>query len=144
MGPSTWPRPWRRSASATGAMAGGGLMTSSPSARRFDWKNLGQRVISAVVLIAVVLIAVFVDQIFFVMIAVAVALLAIEWAAMSAPRTPNRLAIAITIAVLAALFCAHLSHLPQTSYFPLAWVLIAPGALAVALVARGLRARPGD
>ena len=119
-------------------------MTSSPSARRFDWKNLGQRVLSAVVLIAAVLIAVFIDQIFFVMIAVAVALLAIEWAAMSAPRTPNRLAIAMTIAVLAALFCAHLSRLPQVSYFPLAWALVAPGALAVALVAWGLQARPGD
>jgi len=114
------------------------LMTSSPSARRFDWKNLGQRVLSAVVLIAAVLVAVFVDQIFFVMIAVAVALLAIEWAGMSAPRTPNRLAIAVTIAVLATLFSAHLSH------FPLGWVLIAPGALAVALVARSLGARPGD
>src|SRR5580698_5892811 len=98
MGRSTWPRPWRRSASATGATAELALMTSSPSARRFDWKNLGQRALSAVVLIAV-----FVDQIFFVMIAVAVALLAIEWAAMSAPRTPNRLAIAITLAVLATL-----------------------------------------
>jgi phosphatidate cytidylyltransferase len=125
-------------------MAERALMTSSPSARRFDWKNLGQRALSAVVLIAVVLIAVFVDQIFFVMIAVAVALLAIEWAAMSAPRTPNRLAIAIAIAVLATLFCAHLSHLPRVSYFPLAWAFIAPGALAVALVARGLHARPGD
>jgi phosphatidate cytidylyltransferase len=119
-------------------MAGLALMTSSPSARRFDWKNLGQRVLSAVVLIAAVLIAVFVDQIFFVMIAVAVALLSIEWAAMSAPRTSNRMAIAVTIAVLATLFCAHLSH------FPLAWALIAPGALAVALVARSLGARPGD
>jgi phosphatidate cytidylyltransferase len=113
-------------------------MTSSPSARRFDWKNLGQRVISAVVLIAAVLIAVFVDQIFFIMIAVAVALLAIEWAGMSAPRAANRLAIAVTLAVLAMLFCAHLNH------FPLAWALVAPGALAVALVARGLGARPGD
>jgi phosphatidate cytidylyltransferase len=113
-------------------------MTSSPSARRFDWKNLGQRVISAVVLIAAVLIAVFVDQIFFIMIAVAVALLAIEWAGMSAPRAANRLAIAVTLAVLAMLFCAHLNH------FPLAWLLVAPGALALALVARGLGARPGD
>jgi phosphatidate cytidylyltransferase len=119
-------------------MAGLALMTSSPSARRFDWKNFGQRVLSAVVLIAAVLIAVFVDQIFFVMIAVAVALLSIEWAAMSAPGASNRMAIAVTIAALATLFCAHLNH------FPLAWALIAPGALAVALVARSLGARPGD
>jgi phosphatidate cytidylyltransferase len=119
-------------------MAGRALMTSSPSARRFDWKNLGQRVISAVVLIAAVLIAVFVDQIFFVLIAVAVALLAIEWGAMSAPRMANRMAIAVTIAVLTTLFCAHLGH------FLLAWVLVAPAALAVALVARSLGARPGD
>jgi phosphatidate cytidylyltransferase len=119
-------------------MAGLALMTSSPSARRFDWKNLGQRVLSAVVLIAAVLIAVFVDQIFFVMIAVAVALLSIEWAAMSAPGAANRMAIAVTIAALATLFCAHLNH------FPLAWALIAPGALAVALVARSLGSRPGD
>src|SRR5580698_3083834 len=110
MGRSTWPRPWRRSASATGATAGLALMTSSPSARRFDWKNLGQRAVSAVVLIAAVLIAVFVDQIFFVLIAVAVALLSIEWGAMSAPGAGNRLAIAVTIAVLTPLFCAHLGH----------------------------------
>ncbi len=119
-------------------MAGLALMTSSPSARRFDWKNLGQRVLSAVVLIAAVLIAVFIDQIFFVMIAVAVALLSIEWAAMSAPGASNRMAIAVTIAVLTTLFCAHLNH------FPLAWILIAPGALAVALVARSLGSGPGD
>jgi phosphatidate cytidylyltransferase len=119
-------------------MAEPALMTSSPSARRFDWKNLGQRAASAVVLIAAVLVAVFVDQIFFVMIAVAVALLAIEWAAMSAPPAPNRLAIAVTVAVLATLFCGHLHH------FGLAWALVVPGAVAVALVARGLGARPGD
>src|SRR5665213_1720479 len=113
-------------------------MTSSPSARRFDWKNLGQRALSAVVLIAVVLIAVFVDQIFFVLIAIAVAVLAIEWSAMSAPGAANRMAIAVTIAVLTTLFCAHLGH------FGLAWALVAPGALAVALVALGLKARPGD
>jgi phosphatidate cytidylyltransferase len=113
-------------------------MTSSPSARRFDWKNLGQRAVSAVVLIAAVLIAVFVDQIFFVLIAVAVALLSIEWGAMSAPGAGNRLAIAVTIAVLTPLFCAHLGH------FLLGWALIAPAAVAVALVARSLRARPGD
>jgi phosphatidate cytidylyltransferase len=48
------------------------------------------------------------------------------------------MAIAVTIAVLTTLFCAHLNH------FPLAWILIAPGALAVALVARSLGSRPGD
>jgi len=119
-------------------MAGLALMTSSPSARRFDWKNLGQRALSAVVLIAVVLIAVFVDWLFFVMVTVAVALLAIEWGAMASPRRPNRLAIAVTLAVLATLFCAHLNQ------FPVAWVLVAPAALAVALVARSLGARAGD
>jgi phosphatidate cytidylyltransferase len=114
------------------------LMTSSPSARRFDWKNLGQRALSAVVLIAVVLIAVFVDWLFFLMVTVAVVLLAIEWAAMASPRRPNRLAIAVTLAVLTTLFCAHLSQ------FPIAWALVLPAALAVALVARSLGARAGD
>jgi phosphatidate cytidylyltransferase len=119
-------------------MAERALMTSSPSARRFDWKNFGQRVLSAVVLIAAVLIAVFIDQLFFVMIAVAVALLAIEWGAMAAPRASMRLATAVTIAVLVPVICAYLRH------FYLGWGLIAPGALAAALVARSFGARPGD
>jgi phosphatidate cytidylyltransferase len=118
-------------------------MTSLPSARRFDWRNLSQRAVSAVVLIGAVLSAVFLDWkvlpgIFFVLVAVTVAFLAIEWAAMSTPRAPMRLATAVTIAVLAAIFCAYLGD------FPLAWGLAIPGALAAGLVAMTLGGRASD
>lgn len=119
-------------------MAASPPMTSLPSAKAFDWKNLGLRAVSAVVLIGVVLVAVFFDWLFFVMITVAVALLSFEWGEMSAARAPFRLAIAVTIAVLAPVFCAYLH------YFPIAWALIPAGAAASALVARAIGSRAGD
>ncbi len=125
-------------------------MTSLRSARGFDWRNLGQRAISAVVLIAVVLVAVFYQPLFFVMITVSVALLASEWARMSAPPAPIRLAVAVAIAVLIPVVCANLGKFPLAFWgsfplaFPLAWSLILPGALATAFVASALGCRPGD
>jgi phosphatidate cytidylyltransferase len=113
-------------------------MTSLPSARRFDWKNLGQRAVSAVVLIAVVLVAVFYDPLFFVMITVVAAVLAWEWGRMTATPAPFRLALAVTIAILAPVVFAYLRS------FPIAWALILPGALATAAVASALGCRPGD
>jgi phosphatidate cytidylyltransferase len=120
------------------------------SAKGFDWKNLGQRAASAVVLIAVVLVAVFYQPLFFVMITVSVALLASEWARMSAPPAPIRLAVAVAIAVLIPVMCANLGEFPLAFWarsplaFPLAWSLILPGALATAFVASALGCRPGD
>jgi phosphatidate cytidylyltransferase len=70
------------------------------------------------------------------MIAVAVALLAIEWGAMTAPNAPGRVSTAVTVAVLSAVFLAYGDHTP------LAWLAMAVGATAAALVARGVSERP--
>jgi len=115
---------------------------SLPQARRFDWSNLGIRVASATVLVPAVLGAVwFADLpglrwLFLVLVAVAVALLAIEWGAMTAPNAPVRVSTALTVAVLAAAFLAFQKHMP------LAWGAIGVGAVAAALVARGVSERP--
>lgn len=125
-------------------------MTSLPQARRFDWTNLGLRVASAVVLIPAVIAAVLGGEVFDVLqgrheglpylllVSIGVALLAIEWGGMSAPRAPVRVAAAVTAAVLAAVFLGYRDH------FVLGWMAIVVGTLAAALVARGLAERPID
>lgn len=114
-------------------------MTSLPQARRFDWSNLGLRVASALVLGPAALAAAwFGGWLFLMVIAVAVALLAIEWGGMSAPTAPNRVAAAVTAAVLAAVFLVHLE-----AYWS-AWAAVFIGAAAAALVARGVAERPAD
>ncbi|MDB5445966.1 MAG: hypothetical protein JWQ97_1283 [Phenylobacterium sp.] len=115
-------------------------MTSLPQAWRFDWSNLGLRVASAVVLVPAVVAAVMVDLSwpFLVLISIGVAVLAIEWGGMSAPRAPVRVSAAVSAAVLAPVFLTHLHH-------PVwAWVAMVVGALASALVARGVAERPAD
>lgn len=112
---------------------------SLPQARGFNWSNLGVRVASAVVLIPAVLAAVWVEEPkwpFLMLIAVAVALLAIEWGAMTAPTAPRRVSTAVTVAALAAVFLAYLDHTT------LAWAAMVLGAVAAALVARGVAERP--
>jgi phosphatidate cytidylyltransferase len=96
------------------------------------------RAVSATVLIGVVLVAVFYEPLFFVMITVAVALLAFEWGEMSSARSPFRLSLAVTIAVLGPVFCAYLH------FFPLAWALLPAGAGATAVVARAIGSRADD
>jgi phosphatidate cytidylyltransferase len=115
-------------------------MTSLPQARRFDWTNLGLRVASAVVLVPAVLAAVMValDWPYLVLISIGVAVLAIEWGGMSAPRAPVRVAAAVTAAVLVSVFLTHLGH-PVA-----AWIAMIIGSAAAALVARGVAERPAD
>lgn len=114
-------------------------MTSLPPARRFDWSNLGLRVASAVVLIPAALAASWLGGwMFLVLIAIGVALLGVEWGGMSAPRAPTRVAASVTAAVLAAVFLMYQDH------YLLAWLAVAVGALAAALVARGVAERPSD
>src|SRR5437868_3299723 len=93
-------------------MARSWQMTSLPQARRFDWSNLGLRVASAVVLVPTVLTAVMIDARwpFLLLVSVGMAVLAIEWGGMSAPRAPVRVAAAVTAAVLSAAFLVHLNH----------------------------------
>lgn len=115
---------------------------SLPQARRFDWANLGVRVASATVLVPAVLGAVWFSDLpglrwmFLVLVAIAVALLAIEWGAMTAPTAPVRVSTALTVAILAAAFLAYQGHMQ------LAWGAAALGAAAAALVARGVAERP--
>jgi phosphatidate cytidylyltransferase len=114
-------------------------MTPLPPARRFDWPNLGLRVASAVVLVPAVLwTAWHGGWLFLVMISVGMALLAIEWGGMSAPRAPARVAAAVTAAVLVSVFLAHQGH------FILAWIAVPVSCLAAALVARGVAERAVD
>lgn len=110
-----------------------------PPARRFDWSNLGLRVASAVVLVPTALAAAWFGGWLFVgLIALGVCLLAREWGGMSAPQSPIRVSLAVTVAVLVALFFAADGH------YGLAWIAVPLGACAAALIARGVAERPGD
>jgi len=120
-------------------MAAPWRVTSLPQGRRFDWSNLGVRVLSAAVLVPAVLFAVWTGAgLYLVLISVAVALLALEWGGMSAPRAPLRVAVTVTAFVLAGVFTAYNGH--ET----LGWTIAAVGALTAALVARGVSERPAD
>lgn len=114
-------------------------MTYLPQAKRFDWSNLGVRVASATVLVPAVLAALWIGSwAFLLLVAVAAALLAIEWGGMSAPRAPVRVATAITVAVLCGVFLIY--------SLPVHWGVLAvvAGAASAALVARGVAERPAD
>jgi phosphatidate cytidylyltransferase len=114
-------------------------MTSSQPARRFDWSNLGLRAASAGVLIPAAVAAVyFGGWVLLLLVAVSVALLALEWGGMSAPGAPIRVAAAVTVAILVALFCAYYGH------YRMAWVLGVIGAAVAAVVGRSLSERPAD
>ncbi|WP_309089765.1 phosphatidate cytidylyltransferase [Phenylobacterium sp.] len=114
-------------------------MTSSPPAKRFDWSNLGLRIASAVVIAPAAVGAAWLGGWpYLVLIAIGVALLALEWGGMSAPVAPTRVSAAVTVAVLASVFLAYQDQ------DVLAWSAVAVGALAAALVARGVAERPAD
>jgi phosphatidate cytidylyltransferase len=110
-----------------------------PPARRFDWNNLGLRIVSAAVLAPAALAVVWWDaRAFLVLVAVAVSLLSIEWGVMVAPRAPVRVAAVVMVTVLAVIFLTYAGLI-----WP-AWGMIAFGALAAAVVSRGLTPRVMD
>ena len=118
-------------------------MTPSPPAKRFNWTNLGIRVLSTIVLAPAALFVLLLDgpwgsRLRLILIAVVAALLAIEWAMMSARRTTGLVALAVTAAVLAAAFTADFQH------YRIAWLVLVLCAGAAALIARGAAARPAD
>jgi phosphatidate cytidylyltransferase len=114
-------------------------MTSSPPAKRFDWSNLGLRVASAAVLApGIVAAAWFGGWPYLVVIAIGVALLAIEWGGMSAPGAPTRVAAAVAAAVLIAVFVGYRGD------FIWAWGSIGLTAAGAAVIARGVAQRPAD
>ncbi|NEX94348.1 phosphatidate cytidylyltransferase [Caulobacter sp. 17J65-9] len=114
-------------------------MTSSPQAKRFNWNDLGMRVVSAVVLIPAAVAAIWMGGwLFLLMVSVAACLLAFEWGQMSEPRTPRRIAVAVLLGVIAAVFAADLRQ------FSAAFVLLVFGSAAAALYARRLKASAAD
>lgn len=114
-------------------------ITSLPPVRRFDWNNLGLRIASAAVLIPAALAATwFGGWPYLVMIAIAVALLSIEWGGMSAPVAPTRVAAAVAAAVLVAVFVGYRGHMIA------AWSAVPVMAVLAAVIARGVAERPAD
>lgn len=114
-------------------------MTSSPPVKRFDWSNLGLRVASAAVIGPAALAAAwFGGWPYLVLIAIGVALLAIEWGGMTAPVAPTRVSAVVAAAVLIAVFIGYRGD------FMWAWGAIALTAAGAAVVARGVAERPAD
>ena len=118
-------------------------MTPSAPAKRFNWVNLAIRALSALVLAPVVVAVLWTGGALGVAlrltgVAVVVALLAIEWAMMSARQSPTKIATAVTVAVLAAVFVADFGH------YRIMWLVLVLCAGAAALIARGFTSRPAD
>ncbi len=109
--------------------------------KRFDWGNLGRRVVSATVMIPAALACIWFGDAFggapyLLLITAAVALLAMEWGRMTAPTAPIRVSIAVALAILGA---ALLAHFHLTEY---AWLGLVLGGLAAGVVARNVSERP--
>lgn len=83
---------------------------SPPKPAKSSARELSIRIASAVVLVPVVLYVVHLgDWPFLMLISVGVALLAIEWGAMAAPRIPKRMAVAVCLPALAGMFAEALN-----------------------------------
>ena len=114
-------------------------MTSPSPAKRFNWSNLRIRVASATVLVPTVVAAVWFGNVWFLgLILVGVALLAREWAEMSAKRSALGVALAIGAAVAISVIVAFRGH------YYITWPVVIVGALAAALMARGAVERRAD
>ncbi len=113
----------------------------SPKAKPSRLRELLIRIASAFVLIPCVLfiVAMPFDWMpfrqpwpFLVLISVGVALLSIEWGAMIAPNTAARLSVAISVAILLALFAGYLGH-PVLSFLVLSFGSLCAGLYAYKL-----------
>jgi phosphatidate cytidylyltransferase len=114
-------------------------MTSPSPAKRFNWSNLRTRVVSATVLVPTVVAAVWFGDVWYLgLILVGVALLAREWAEMSARRSALGVAVAIGAAVAISVIVAFRGH------YYITWPVVVIGALAAALMARGAVERRAD
>jgi phosphatidate cytidylyltransferase len=120
-------------------------MTSPRRAKPFNWNDFGLRVVSAAVLIPTVLFATWweKDWLFLLLVAIGAALLAIEWGLMTERQAPTRIATAVALSVLAAVFAARLGFLMQ-HHVSEAFVLLVFGAVAAGLYARRLKASAVD
>ncbi len=114
-------------------------MTLSPPARRFNWKDLGLRALSAIVLIPAVIAAIALgDWAFMLLISVGAAVMCIEWGDMSERRAPFRIGAAVVLGVVIPIFAAELGD------FSAAFVLLTFGAIAAALFAKQIKASAID
>lgn len=114
-------------------------MTLSPPARRFNWKDLGLRALSAIVLIPAVIAAIaYGDWAFMLLISVGAAVMCIEWGDMSERRAPFRIGAAVALGVVVPIFAADLGD------FSAAFVLLTFGAIAAALFAKQIKASAID
>ncbi len=114
-------------------------MTPSLPARRFNWSNLGVRVLSAAILAPLAIIAASRGGWpLMVVIVGAVVLTAIEWGRMTATDAPARVALAVTAAVLAAVLTAEWGH------YRIAWIVLVLCAGVCAILSRAVAARPAD
>ena len=114
-------------------------MTSPSPAKRFNWSNLRIRVASATVLVPTVVAAVWFGDVWYLgLILVGVALLAREWAEMSARRSVLGVALAIGAAVAISVIVAFRGH------YYITWPVVIVGAVAAALMARGAVERRAD
>jgi phosphatidate cytidylyltransferase len=120
-------------------------MTSPRRAKPFNWNDFGLRVVSAAVLIPTVLFATWweKDWLFLLLVAIGAALLAIEWGVMTERQAPTRVATAVALSVLAAVFAARLGFQMQ-HHVSEAFVLLVFGAVAAGLYARTLKASAVD
>lgn len=114
-------------------------MTLSQPARRFNWKDLGLRALSAVVLIPAVIGAiVYGSWPFMVLIAIGASIMGIEWGDMSERRAPIRIGVAVALGICVPIFAAEMGD------FSAAFVLLTFGAIAAALFAKQIKASAID
>ena len=114
-------------------------MTSTPPAKRFNWRNLGIRAATAAVLIPAVVWVVWTGgPLFLLLVVLGVALLSYEWGAMCAPSIPKRVALGVGAPVLLAVAVAYTYH-PRW-----AWAVVVIGAAVCAMVAKGRLERRAD
>lgn len=119
-------------------------MISPRRAKPFNWNDLGVRVVSAAVLIPTAIFAIWNgDWLFLLLVAIGAVLLAIEWGLMTERLAPTRIATAVALGVLAAVFAAWLGFQTQ-HHVSEAFVLLVFGALAAGLYARTLKASAVD
>lgn len=114
-------------------------MTLSPPARRFNWKDLGLRALSAIVLIPLVIWTIaYGDWPFMLLIALGASVMGVEWGDMSERRAPIRIGVAVALGICVPIFAAYMGD------FSAAFVLLTFGATAAALFAKQIKASAID
>lgn len=114
-------------------------MTLSPPAKQFNWRDLGLRALSAIVLIPAVIGAIaYGSWPFMLLIAVGASIMGVEWGDMSERRAPIRIGAAVALGICVPIFAAELGD------FSAAFVLLTFGALAAALFAKQIKASAID